>query len=80
MYSFSSGHINFPCKEEDESSKDTRLCSHLEQEREALVEGEKEISLAGIFNSKDLSGFFSSATMLQVWSLHTVERDKAVCI
>lgn len=55
MYCFSSGHINFPCKEEDESSKDTRLCSHLEQEREALVEtveGEKEISLAGVFNAE----------------------------
>lgn len=52
---FSSGYISFPCKEEDESSKDTRLCSHLEQEREALVEtveGEKEISLAVIFNSE----------------------------
>ena len=29
---------------------------------------------------KDLSRFFSSATILQVWSLHTVERDKAVCL
>lgn len=57
--------------------------TRLTKEREALVEtveGEKEISLAVISNSEGFIRVLRSVTVLQVWALHMVERDKAVCI
>ena len=54
---------------------------HIWSTREKLLWKERrKLAWQASSTQKDLSGFFSSATMLQVWSLHTVERDKAVCI